>query len=103
MDYTVKHEDRGARGAFFIEQEGRRVAVMTYVAQAGSDDAPPPAKVVVVDHTRVDPSLGGQGVGRRLLDAFVAWARATGTKAVPECSYVKVQFDRDPSIRDVLA
>jgi predicted GNAT family acetyltransferase len=34
---------------------------------------------------------------------MVAWARQTGNKVVPVCSYVKAQFSRDPSIRDVLA
>jgi hypothetical protein len=38
-----------------------------------------------------------------LLDAAVAWARETGTRFVVTCPYATAQFDRDPSIRDVLA
>jgi predicted GNAT family acetyltransferase len=38
-----------------------------------------------------------------LLDALVRWARATNTKVIALCPYAKAQFDKDTSIRDVLA
>lgn len=95
MPPTIEHEESSTRGAFHILQGGRRVGEMTYSRTNPSQ--------VVVDHTYVDPSLRGQGVAQHLQDALVAWARQTGHKVVPVCSYVKTQFDRDPSIRDVLA
>ena len=95
MEQPIEHQEEGSRGAFHIARDGRRMAEMTYSRSNPS--------LVVVDHTYVDPSLRGHGVARQLQDAMVAWARETGTKVVPVCSYVKVQFDRDPSIRDVLA
>lgn len=60
------------------------------------------ATLIVIDHTEVDASLGGQGVGRQLLDALVQWARATGTKVIPLCPFAKAQFEKTPAIRDVL-
>lgn len=95
MTHPIQHQETSSRGAFVIERDGRRIAEMTYTRSNPS--------LVVVDHTFVDPSLRGQGVARQLQDAMVAWARANHTKVVPVCSYVKVQFDRDASIRDVLA
>jgi predicted GNAT family acetyltransferase len=95
MEHPIEHQENGSRGAFHIQRNGQRIAEMTYSRSNPSR--------VVVDHTYVDPSLRGHGVARQLQDAMVAWARETGTKVVPVCSYVKVQFDRDPSIRDVLA
>lgn len=92
---AIEHQENGSRGAFHIQRDGRRMAEMTYSRSNPS--------LVVVDHTYVDPSLRGHGVARQLQDALVAWARETRTKVVPVCSYVKVQFDRDASIRDVLA
>ena len=56
-----------------------------------------------IQHTRVDDSLRGQGVARRLVDAAVAWARETGTRVVTVCPYARSVFDKDASIRDVLA
>lgn len=95
MEHAIEHEESGARGAFHILQDGRRVGEMTYSRTNPS--------LVVVDHTYVDPSLRGQGVAQHLQDALVAWARETGNKVVPVCSYVKAQFSRDSSTRDVLA
>lgn len=95
MEHAIEHEEAGSRGAFHILRSGQRVGEMTYSRTNPS--------LVVVDHTHVDPSLRGQGAARHLQDALVAWARETRTQVVPVCSYVKHQFDRDPSIRDVLA
>lgn len=95
MDITIEHRDEGTKGAFFMRQDGRRLAEMSYSRTNAS--------LVIIDHTEVDASLGGQGVGRRLLDALVDWARATGTKVVPLCPFAKSRFDKDASIRDVLA
>lgn len=94
MEQTIEHRENGTKGAFYVEKDGRRLAEMSYSRTN--------ATLVIVDHTEVDASLGGQGVGRKLLDALVQWARATGTKVVPLCSFAKAQFDKDPSIRDVL-
>jgi predicted GNAT family acetyltransferase len=51
----------------------------------------------------VDDSLRGQGAARKLLDTAVAWARETQTQVKATCPYAKAQFEKDPSIRDVLA
>ncbi|TWG36703.1 hypothetical protein ATF69_3093 [Acidovorax delafieldii] len=94
MPHTIHHQEQDAKGAFYIERNGQRLAEMTYSRTN--------ATMIIVDHTEVDPSLGGQGVGRALLDALVQWARATGTKVVPLCPFAKAQFDKDVSLRDVL-
>jgi predicted GNAT family acetyltransferase len=95
MSLSIAHEESGHRGAFYYEQDGKRLAEMTY-SRAN-------AALVIIDHTEVDASLGGKGVGRQLLDAAVKWARATHTKVMATCPFAKAQFEKDPSIRDVLA
>lgn len=94
MPHTIQHQEQDAKGAFYVENGGQRLAEMTYSRTN--------AAMVIVDHTEVDPSLSGQGVGRELLGALVQWARATGTKVVPLCPFAKAQFDKDTSLRDVL-
>ena len=95
MDHPIEHQESGAKGAFYVENDGRRLAEMTYSRTN--------ATLVIVDHTEVDGALGGQGVGRALLGALVQWARSTGTKVMPLCPFAKAQFDKEPSLRDVLA
>lgn len=95
MPYPVHHQEENSKGAFYVEKLGQRAAEMTYSRTNAS--------MIIIDHTEVDESLRGEGVGRQLLDALVAWARASGTKVLPLCPFAKAQFGKDASIRDVLA
>jgi predicted GNAT family acetyltransferase len=98
MDQTtaVQREQRGHRGAFFIEGEKGRLAELTF-------SVGPDGKLVVLDHTEVDDSLRGQGVARKLVEAAVSWAREQHVKLVPVCPFAKAVFDRVPAFADVLA
>lgn len=91
----IRHEQHGAGGAFLIERGGARLAEMTW--RRGDDG------VAVVDHTWVDDALRGHGVAQRLVEAAVAWARETGTRIVPTCSYARAVFQRHAEFSDVLA
>ena len=92
----IQREQNGRRGAFFIEQDGKRIAEMTY----SGDEA---GRVLMIDHTEVDPSLRGQGVPRKLVEAAVAWAREGSKKIVPVCPMASAIFRREKSFADVLA
>lgn len=94
MEHLIGHEDEASKGAFFVRKDGQRVAEMTYSRTNAS--------LIIIDHTAVDASLSGQGVGRKLLGALVDWARRAGIKVVPLCPFAKAQFEKDSSIRDVL-
>jgi predicted GNAT family acetyltransferase len=94
MEHEVQHHENDGKGAFYVQKDGHRLAEMSYSRTNAS--------MIIVDHTEVDSSLAGQGVGRRLLSALVEWARATNTKVVPLCPFAKAQFGKDPSLRDVL-
>lgn len=93
MSLPIAHIENEQRRGFFIEQDGKVVAEMTY---SRVND-----KLIIVDHTLVDDSLAGQGVARSLLDALVAWARSSSTKVLATCPYAIAQFNKDPSIADV--
>ena len=58
---------------------------------------------IIADHTGVDDSLRGTGVARALVERLVADARRDGTRIVPQCSYVRAQFQRNPDWSDVMA
>ena len=94
MQYTVEHEEAASKGAFYIDKAGQRVAEMTYSRTN--------ATMIIIDHTDVDDSLRGEGVGRQLLNALVDWARSTGTKVLPLCPFAKSQFDKDAPMLSML-
>ncbi|MCB0542366.1 MAG: N-acetyltransferase [Lewinellaceae bacterium] len=90
----IKLDTDGKKGAFFVEGEGKRLAEMAFT-MAG-------AHKMIIDHTDVDDSLRGQGVGRKLLDALLPYVREHEIKVIPLCPYAKSVFEKDASIRDVL-
>jgi len=92
-DQAVGHEHGHHKGAFYWPPTGDRTAELVYTRDRDT---------ITIRHTEVDDSLRGQGVGRRLVDAVVAYARAEKLTIIPVCPYARATFERDPSIRDVL-
>lgn len=92
-ELTIKHVTHPDHAAFELERDGAHLGEMT-LKRVGTHWN--------IDHTRVADELKGQGAGRKLLDAAVAWARQSGARLTATCPYAKAQFEKDPSIRDVL-
>jgi predicted GNAT family acetyltransferase len=90
----IEHEQSGHRGAFFVEEEGKRVAQLTYTV-AGTK--------VILDHTEIDDTLRGTGTGRKLVAAAVDWAREENVRLLPLCPFARSVFDKTPEFSDVLA
>jgi predicted GNAT family acetyltransferase len=91
--YRIEHETLGAKGAFFIRQDGKRLGALTYSRSPS---------VTILDHTEVSDALRGTGAGRRLVAEAVRWARAEGIKLLPLCPFAKSVFDKTPEYADVL-
>lgn len=81
---TLKLNDQG-RGAFVIEEADERLAEMA-VGISGNN--------LIVYHTEVSEKLKGQGIGTKLLDEMVNYARNNNLKVVPLCPFVHAQFKR---------
>ena len=80
----------------FLVEEGRiygQNEQMNVFAEATY--SPVRAGVVDIDHTYVDPSLRGQGVAGRLMEALAEELRKRGLKAVASCSYAEVWLERN--------
>jgi predicted GNAT family acetyltransferase len=58
---------------------------------------------LLLTHTEVPPSLQGQGIAGRLVQAALDWARAEGLRVQPLCSYVGAYMRRHPETQDLLA
>lgn len=91
----VQHEETGRGGRFVIGAADRIDAEMTY-----SRSNP---QLIIIDHTFVDPSRRGQGLGQMLLGELIAWVRGAGIKVIPLCPFAKAQFEKEAGYRDVLA
>lgn len=82
------------KGRYFIEDEGKLAAEMTY-SSAGET-------MIIIDHTQVNDDYRGLGLGKKLVLEAVEDARKTNIKIIPLCPFAKSLFDRTPEIRDVL-
>ncbi|WP_461533374.1 GNAT family N-acetyltransferase [Sinomicrobium sp.] len=91
----IKHIHNDSKGAFTYEEDGKRLAEMTYV-MAGSGK-------MIIEHTGVDESLKGQGIGKKLLHTLVDHVRESGIKVVPLCPFANAMFKKNTALQDVLA
>lgn len=90
----IKLSETPDKGMVFINEGEKNLAEMTWVK--GGDG------YIIVDHTMVDDSLKGQGVGRKLLNHIVELARDRNLKIMPLCPFVVATFKKVDEIRDVL-
>lgn len=93
-EIKIQHEFDGKRGSFFLEEGAKRFGEMVYV-MAGP-------KKMIIEHTEVDESLKGQGIGGKLLDELVDYARKEGVKVIPLCPFAKAMFQKKEELRDIL-
>lgn len=92
MDFILEEKERHSR--FLYRKEGRELAEMVFHWSG-------PEKMVI-DHTEVDESLKGQGVGQALVARAVEYAREKGAKIRPLCTYAKHIMNKTPEYSDVL-
>lgn len=79
---------------FYVGQDGAILAEMVYTM-------PSPDKMII-EHTEVDDSLAGKGVGKQLVQTAVDFARTNNIKIIPLCPFAKSVFDRVSEWGDVL-
>ncbi|HLS12282.1 MAG TPA: GNAT family N-acetyltransferase [Flavobacteriaceae bacterium] len=91
----IKIEDNGKKGRFVLLEDGKEAGEMTFVWDGENS--------IIIEHTNVGKEYGGKGYAKQLMNKAVAFARENEVKIVPVCSFVKAMFEKDESIRDVLA
>lgn len=82
-------------GRFYLEDEkGKMIAEITY-SKAGE-------KILIIDHTFVDPVLRGQGIAAKLVERVVELAIDENKKIVPLCPYAKRLFDENEGFQQIM-
>jgi predicted GNAT family acetyltransferase len=90
----IKFEQSETKGSFYVEENGVRLATMTF-SKAGTDR-------IIIDHTEVSDTLRGKNVGKQLVVTAVEYARKNNLKIVPLCPFARSVFDRVKEFQDVL-
>jgi uncharacterized protein len=91
----IQHKKVSTKGLFFAGRDGDILAELTYTM--------PSENKMIIDHTEVDDSLRGKGVGLQLVHTAVEYARNHNIKILPLCPFAKSVFDKKVEFGDVLA
>jgi len=78
---------------FVAVLNGQRVGVLQY---RRSDD------VIDLQHTIVEPAVGGRGVGSTLVKAALDHACAEGLSVIPTCTFIPPYVAKHPEYQDLL-
>ena len=85
----------GNNNFYVNDAQGNLVAEVVFV--------PTGEHLAIIDHTDVDESLKGQGVGKLLVAKVVEKMRKENLKIIPLCPFAKHEFDTTPEYQDIRA
>ena len=92
--HEIKHIFDGQKGSFYIEVNNQKVATIDYLMANDTK--------LIIEHTGVDDSLRGLGIGKKLLEKLIAYAREKQLLVVPLCSFAHAVIKKTPGWHDVL-
>lgn len=87
MEEVKLHIKENGKGSFSLAGQGKEIGKMV-VGISGN--------YLTAYHTEVAPEAEGKGVGKKLLEAMVGYAREHQLKVIPLCVFVQAQFKRHP-------
>ena len=89
-DAPVRHNTSASR---FEVETPAGLAVAEYRRAKG---------LIVFTHTEVPETEEGEGIGSRLAEAALDWARAEGDPVMPLCPFIAAYIRRHPAYRDLV-
>jgi predicted GNAT family acetyltransferase len=92
MSERLVHDTEASRYLIYVDEELAGMAEYTVDGQ-----------VVDLVHTEVNPSMGGRGIGSRLVAHVLEDIRAQGLEVRPFCSFVAAYIRDHPEFTDLVA
>lgn len=83
----IEKKENGRTGKLIMKDDSAEIGEVAFLI---NDD-----ENYVIDHTSVDESMTGKGIGKKLIDAIVNLARENNKKIIPVCEYAKKVFERN--------
>jgi uncharacterized protein len=91
---VIHHKLVGAKGLFYVGEEGTLLAEMVYTM--------PSTEKMIIEHTEVSDELRGKNVGYQLVHTAVEYARKHNIKIIPLCPFANAVFKKNPGFADIL-
>ncbi|MBO3697922.1 GNAT family N-acetyltransferase [Roseivirga sp. E12] len=92
MESRLKEDDLG--GEFQLWKDEKMVAHMMF--------AKPLADRIIIQHTQVDQSQKGKGLGKLLFDQMIDYAKSNDLSVIPRCNFTQKMFERFPEYNYLL-
>jgi len=89
----IRQQNGTKEGAFLATEGDKVVGEMTYVWSDNNH--------FIIDHTEVINQYEGQGVGKKMVEKAVEFARKKNYTITPLCPYAQYIFDKNPEYNDV--
>lgn len=86
--------DDGKKGEFQAI-DGEQIAGRMFYVWSG------PGRFII-EHTEVEDTYHGKGIGKQLVEKGVEFARQNKLKILPLCPFAKKLFDKSPDYADVI-
>jgi len=93
MEFT--HTTNENFGSFRVAIAQEIVGELTYFLEDGE-------AVIIIDHTWIEPTHRGKGIGDLLVIKAIDYARENQLKINPTCSFVVRFFGKHPEYSDLL-
>ncbi|MED4350868.1 GNAT family N-acetyltransferase [Schinkia azotoformans] len=84
----------------YMEENGEVIARIQFVP-SGSDENG--KELITVKHTIVNEGHNGKGLGKKLVNRIVEYAKEENKAIIPECTYAKKVLESNEEFREVLA
>ncbi len=89
----IQHSFKDHTGTFFIAGQKENVAEIVYKLQGN--------KTMIITHTEVQEEMTGKGIGSKLVDEAVNFARQHQYKVKATCHFAKSILDKTDNYKDV--
>lgn len=96
QELPLELEESSSDSCFFLLREGGNEHLAKIVWRDAGDG------VIDVHHTFTDPSLRGQGIARKLVEAVAAYASERELRIKASCSYAYSVLSKSDAHRDLL-
>ena len=87
---TIEREELNGVHEFVLRLDGERFGFLEFTR--------PDTEVLRIEYVEVDPDLRGTGLGLKLVEKAVAFARENSLKVVPICGYARTVIQRDAAM-----
>ncbi|MBE7641285.1 MULTISPECIES: GNAT family N-acetyltransferase [Salegentibacter] len=91
----IEQIDEVTKGFFKAVESGKQAGKIEYT-WAGKNK-------FIVDHTEVNPEFKGKGVGKKLVQATVNFAKENKLKVIPLCPFAKSVIEKTSEFQEILA